>query len=88
MMTYLVRKLIYRITNCNDTFWWDDLDEPKMNVKETKTGFELELAVPSFDKKDFEVVVKDTSFYLLKNRTQLKTKKKITHVKSLVIPLS
>lgn len=43
----------------NAPFWKGDLDEPAMNVKETKTGYEVELAAPGFDKKDFEVAIKD-----------------------------
>jgi HSP20 family protein len=43
----------------NAPFWNGDLEEPAMNVKETKTGFEVELAAPGFSKKDFEVSVDD-----------------------------
>jgi len=54
---------VFNLMDTNDffnaPFWNGDLDEPAMNVKETKTGFEVELAAPGFDKKDFEVTVKD-----------------------------
>lgn len=43
----------------NAPFWNGGSDEPAMNVKETKTGFEVELAAPGFSKKDFEVAIKD-----------------------------
>ena len=48
----------------NDDFfdnrlWNKKLDEPALNIKETKDAFEVELAAPGFSKKDFEVTVDD-----------------------------
>lgn len=31
------------------------MDEPSMNIKENDDNFEIEIAVPGYDKKDFEV---------------------------------
>ncbi|MGO3719894.1 MAG: Hsp20/alpha crystallin family protein [Mesonia hippocampi] len=36
-----------------------NLNEPALNVKETKEAFEVELAAPGFSKKDFEVTIDD-----------------------------
>lgn len=36
-------------------FFEDDSLMPALNVKENKDNFEIELAIPGFDKKDFEV---------------------------------
>lgn len=36
-------------------FFEDDSLMPAMNVKEHKADFEIELAIPGFDKKDFEL---------------------------------
>ncbi|CAH8282344.1 HSP20 family protein [Mariniflexile fucanivorans] len=42
----------------NDFFENDSL-MPAMNVQEHKEGFEIELAAPGFDKKDFEVTIEE-----------------------------
>lgn len=42
-----------------DDFFEDDSLMPAMNVKEHKKDFEIELAVPGFDKKDFVVDIED-----------------------------
>lgn len=46
----------------NDDFfdnrlWNKKLNEPALNIKETKDAFEVELAAPGFAKKDFNVTV-------------------------------
>ncbi|MFD2914548.1 Hsp20/alpha crystallin family protein [Psychroserpens luteus] len=45
----------------NDFFdnrlWNKKLDEPALNIKETKDAFEVELAAPGFAKKDFDVSI-------------------------------
>ena len=43
----------------NDDFFNLEKTMPSMNVKEHETDFEIELAAPGFDKKDFEIVMKD-----------------------------
>jgi len=40
-----------------DDFFDEDGQMPAMNVKEHKKDFEIEFAVPGFDKKDFEVSI-------------------------------
>ncbi|MFS4416454.1 Hsp20/alpha crystallin family protein [Maribacter sp. 2307ULW6-5] len=45
--------------NTDDFFnggsWMNKMEEPAMNVKENDNNFEIELAAPGYDKKDFEV---------------------------------
>jgi len=43
----------------DNSVWNAKLDEPALNIKETKDAFEVELAAPGFAKKDFEVTVDD-----------------------------
>jgi len=43
----------------DDDFFNLEKKHPSMNVKEHKDDFEIELAVPGFDKKDFEITMKD-----------------------------
>lgn len=40
-----------------DDFFEEDSLMPAMNLKEHKKDFEIEFAVPGFDKKDFEVTI-------------------------------
>ncbi|WP_088341487.1 Hsp20/alpha crystallin family protein [Robiginitalea sediminis] len=40
-------------------FWNGKTVEPAMNIKEAKDHFEIELAAPGFDKKDFNVTIED-----------------------------
>jgi HSP20 family protein len=42
-----------------DDFFEDDSLMPAMNVKEHKNDFEIEFAVPGFNKKDFEVDIEE-----------------------------
>lgn len=41
----------------NEPLWLNKLEEPAMNIKETEDNFEIELAAPGFDKKDFEITL-------------------------------
>ena len=41
----------------NDRFWLNKMEEPALNIKENDDEFEIELAAPGFDKKDFEVTI-------------------------------
>lgn len=43
----------------NDRLWLKKIDEPALNIKETKDAFEIELAAPGYNKKDFEVTIDD-----------------------------
>lgn len=42
-----------------DDFFQTERNVPAMNVKENKTNFEIELAVPGFSKKEIEVVLEN-----------------------------
>tara|TARA_R110000868_G_C10778367_1_gene755315 strand:- start:402 stop:929 length:528 start_codon:yes stop_codon:yes gene_type:complete len=42
-----------------DDFFEDNSLMPAMNVKEHKKDFEIELAIPGFNKKDFEVSIEE-----------------------------
>lgn len=41
----------------NDRFWLKRMNEPALNIKEKKDEFEIELAAPGYNKKDFEVTI-------------------------------
>ena len=41
----------------NGGSWLGKLEEPAMNVKENDENFEIELAAPGYDKKDFNVSI-------------------------------
>jgi HSP20 family protein len=41
----------------NDRLWLKKMNEPALNIKEKKDEFEIELAAPGFNKKDFEVTI-------------------------------
>lgn len=43
----------------DDDFFNLEKSHPNMNVKEHDKDFEIEFAVPGFDKKDFEITMKD-----------------------------
>ena len=42
-----------------ERFWNGKRAEPALNIKETDSHFEIELAAPGFEKKDFEVTIDD-----------------------------
>ncbi|WP_350285328.1 Hsp20/alpha crystallin family protein [uncultured Croceitalea sp.] len=48
-----------RDTFVNDDFFNLEKSLPAMNIKEHEEDFEIELAAPGFDKKDFEITMKD-----------------------------
>ena len=41
----------------NDRFWLRKMNEPALNIKETADEFEIELAAPGYNKKDFKVTI-------------------------------
>lgn len=43
----------------NDRLWLKKMNEPALNIKEKKDVFEIELAAPGYDKKDFKVTIDD-----------------------------
>lgn len=51
------------------------LDEPALNVKETDEAFEVELAAPGFEKKDFEVTIDDGCLKITAENSNSKEKK-------------
>ncbi len=42
-----------------DNFWNGKRSEPALNIRETDDNFEIELAAPGFEKKDFDVTIED-----------------------------
>jgi len=63
----------------NDIFdnrlWNKKLDEPALNIKETDDAFEVELAAPGFEKKDFEVTIDDGCLNISAESSNAKEKK-------------
>ena len=51
-----------------DDFFEDDSLMPAMNVKEHQKDFEIELAVPGFNKKDFEVDIEEDILHVCGER--------------------
>jgi len=47
-----------------DDFFADDSLMPAMNVKEHPQDFEIELAIPGFNKKDFEVTIEEDVLHI------------------------
>ena len=47
-----------------DDFFAEDSLMPAMNVKEHNKDFEIELAVPGFNKKDFEVTIEEDVLHI------------------------
>ena len=47
-----------------DDFFADDSMMPAMNVKEHAQDFEIELAIPGFNKKDFEVTIEEDVLHI------------------------
>lgn len=56
---YGLTDFIERNNAFNDNFFHLEKSLPAMNVKEHDNDFEIELASPGFDKKDFEITLKD-----------------------------
>ena len=42
-----------------DWNWFDKIDAPAVNIKETPENYEVELAAPGLDKTDFTIAVKN-----------------------------
>ncbi|WP_372767599.1 Hsp20/alpha crystallin family protein [Lutibacter sp.] len=59
----------------NDKSWLKKMDEPALNIKEKKNEFEIELAAPGFDKKDFEVNIADGCLNIMAKKSESKEKK-------------
>ncbi len=59
----------------NDKLWLKKMDEPALNIKEKKGEFEIELAAPGFDKKDFEVNIADGCLNIMAKKSESKEEK-------------
>ena len=59
----------------NDRLWLKKMNEPALNIKETKDKFEIELAAPGYNKKDFEVTIDDGCLNISAKKEETKEKK-------------
>ncbi|SNR69547.1 heat shock protein Hsp20 [Lutibacter agarilyticus] len=59
----------------NDKLWLKKMNEPALNIKETKDEFEIELAAPGYNKKDFEVTIDDGCLNISAKKEETKEKK-------------
>ena len=59
----------------NDKLWQKKMDEPALNIKEKKNEFEIELAAPGFNKKDFEVNIADGCLNIMAKKSESKEEK-------------
>lgn len=59
----------------NDDFFAKDNLMPAMNVIEHDNDFEIELAVPGFSKKDFDVNIDDTGLHISAEKSTKKEEK-------------
>ncbi|WP_372793677.1 Hsp20/alpha crystallin family protein [Lutibacter sp.] len=59
----------------NDRFWLKKINEPALNIKEKKDEFEIELAAPGYNKKDFEVTIDDGCLNITAKREESKEEK-------------
>jgi HSP20 family protein len=59
----------------NDRFWLKKMNEPALNIKETKDKFEIELAAPGYNKKDFEVTIDDGCLNIIAKKEVSKEEK-------------
>lgn len=59
----------------NDDFFNLEKSLPAMNIKEHDDDFEIELAAPGFDKKDFEITMRDDILEVSAQKTKEETEK-------------
>lgn len=64
-----------RDTFIDDDFFNLEKSLPSMNVKEHKDDFEVEFAAPGFDKKDFEITMKDDVLEVSAHKSKEETEK-------------
>jgi HSP20 family protein len=57
-------------------FWNGKRSEPALNIKETDTNFEIELAAPGFAKKDFEITIEDNCLNISAEKSTSEEEKK------------
>jgi len=56
----------------NDRFWLRHMTEPALNIKEKPEEFEIELAAPGFNKKDFAVTIDDGCLNIMAQKSESK----------------
>lgn len=54
----------------NDKLWLKKMDQPALNIKEKKNEFEIELAAPGFNKKDFEISIADGCLNIVAKKSE------------------
>ena len=59
----------------NERLWLKKMNEPALNIKETTDKFELELAAPGYNKKDFEVTIDNGCLNILAKKEDTKEEK-------------
>ena len=59
----------------NDRLWLKKMNEPALNIKEKKDEFEIELAAPGYNKKDFEVTIDDGCLNISAKKEESKEEK-------------
>jgi len=59
----------------NDRLWLKKMNEPALNIKETTDEFEIELAAPGYNKKDFEVTIDDGCLNISAKKEESKEEK-------------
>ncbi|MEN8789772.1 MAG: Hsp20/alpha crystallin family protein [Flavobacteriaceae bacterium] len=59
----------------NDKFWNGRKGEPALNIKETEDHYEIELAAPGFEKKDFEITI-DNGYLNISAKKSVKEEEK------------
>lgn len=64
-----------RDTFIDDDFFNLEKSLPSMNVKEHDDDFEVEIAAPGFEKKDFEITVKDDVLEVSAHKSKEETEK-------------
>ncbi|PKG43308.1 Hsp20/alpha crystallin family protein [Psychroflexus sp. MES1-P1E] len=63
-----------------DTFFDRKASLPAMNIKENPLHFEIELAVPGFDKEDIEVSLENDILHILaENKNEMEEENEYTH---------
>ncbi len=63
-------------TFINDDFFNLEKTMPSMNIKEHDDDFEIELAAPGFEKKDFKITMKDDVLEVSAERKEEESEKK------------
>lgn len=59
----------------NDRFWNGKANQPALNIKETDSFFDIELAAPGFEKEDFKITVEDGYLNIRAEKTLSKEEK-------------